>query len=103
MLIFVNLCRSESGCEWNYCRKFWGIWTKLCCWLACFYPKKHLFKKVLKKIKERAEKIIIGDPLDDKTQVGPLATKLQVERAEKIIAESIQQGAELSFWWQATQ
>ena len=49
-----------------------------------FLSKKILFKKVLKKIKERAEKIIIGDPLDDKTQVGPLATKLQVERAEKM-------------------
>ena len=39
--------------EWNYCRKFWGIWTKLCCWLACFYPK-NIYSKVLKKIKERA-------------------------------------------------
>ena len=62
-----------------------------------FLSKKIYIQKYFKKIKERAEKIIIGDPLDDKTQVGPLATKLQVERAEKIIAESIQQGAELIF------
>ena len=33
--------------------------------------------------------------------MGPLATKLQVERAEKIIVESIQQGARIDFWWQA--
>ena len=61
------------------------------------FIQKNIYKKVIEKIKERAEKIIIGDPLDDKTQVGPLATKLQVERAEKIIVESIQQGAELIF------
>ena len=61
------------------------------------FIQKNIYSKVIEKIKERAEKIIIGDPLDDKTQVGPLATKLQVERAEKIIVESIQQGAELVF------
>ena len=35
------------------------------------FIQKNIYSKVLKKIKERAEKIIIGDPLDDKTQVGP--------------------------------
>ncbi len=61
------------------------------------FIQKNIYPKILEEIKQRAEKIIIGDPLDSKTQIGPLATKLQLERAEKIIQKSIKQGAELIF------
>jgi len=54
-----------------------------------------IFDQVLAKIKERAAQIIIGDPLDDQTQVGPLATTAQLERCERVIANSVAQGAEL--------
>jgi len=52
-----------------------------------------IFDQVLAKIKERAAQIIIGDPLDDQTQVGPLATTAQLERCERVIANSVAQGA----------
>ena len=61
------------------------------------FIQKNIYSKIIEMIQEKAKKIIVGDPLDDKTQVGPLATKLQVERATKTIQESIQQGAELVF------
>jgi len=51
--------------------------------------------QVLEEIKERAAQIIIGDPLDDATQVGPLATTAQLERAERVVANSVEQGAQL--------
>ncbi len=54
-----------------------------------------IYDQVLAKIKERAAQIVIGDPLDDSTQVGPLATTAQLERAERVIANSVQQGATL--------
>ena len=54
-----------------------------------------IYEEVLAKIKERAAQIIIGDPLDDDTQVGPLATTTQLERCGRVIANSIKQGAEL--------
>ena len=70
------------------------------------FIQKNIYSKVLKKIKERAEKIIIGDPLDDKTQVGPLATKLKWNVQKKSLW-NLQQGiyptgCRVSFWWQAT-
>ena len=48
-------------------------------------------------VKERAKDIVVGDPLDNKTQVGPLATLHQVERASKVIKNSLKQGADLVF------
>ncbi|NNC81709.1 MAG: aldehyde dehydrogenase family protein, partial [Acidimicrobiales bacterium] len=44
---------------------------------------------------ERAEQIRIGDPLEAETQIGPLATKGQRDNIEAVVAESIEQGAEL--------
>ena len=41
----------------------------------------------------RARTIRIGDPLDADTQMGPLATKAQLERIEQVVAESAAQGA----------
>ncbi|MED6328241.1 MAG: aldehyde dehydrogenase [Actinomycetota bacterium] len=41
----------------------------------------------------RAEGIRIGDPLDDDTQMGPLATEAQRDRCEAVVAESAAQGA----------
>lgn len=45
------------------------------------------------RLAERAPKIKIGPPLDQKTEVGPLATKRQKENIESIIADSVAAGA----------
>ena len=49
----------------------------------------------LKRLKEKAEKIVIGNPQDMATEIGPLATKRQLERIEKLVADSIKAGAKL--------
>ena len=41
----------------------------------------------------RAEAIRIGDPLDEDSQMGPLATEAQRDRCEAVVAESAAQGA----------
>jgi acyl-CoA reductase-like NAD-dependent aldehyde dehydrogenase len=43
----------------------------------------------------RAPRIRIGDPQDMATEMGPLATRRQLERIEAVVAESRAQGAEL--------
>jgi (Z)-2-((N-methylformamido)methylene)-5-hydroxybutyrolactone dehydrogenase len=50
---------------------------------------------LLQRLAERAPRIKIGAPLDPATEMGPLATRKQKERAEKLIAESVQGGARL--------
>ena len=54
-----------------------------------------IFDRVVAEISSRASQIIIGDPMDESTQIGPLATLEQVQRCEKVIAKSIKQGATL--------
>ncbi|MDG2427926.1 MAG: aldehyde dehydrogenase [Acidimicrobiales bacterium] len=51
--------------------------------------------KFVAEVVRRAEQIRIGDPLDDMTQMGPLATQAQLDRIEDVVAESTTQGATL--------
>jgi len=59
--------------------------------------QRSIHSEIISKIKERSKSIIVGNPLDEKTQVGPLATTLQVKRASSVIKQSIKQGARLVF------
>ncbi|HXH03546.1 MAG TPA: aldehyde dehydrogenase [Candidatus Competibacteraceae bacterium] len=50
---------------------------------------------LLEKLAARAAAIRIGDPQDPATEMGPLATRRQLEHIERIVAESRAAGAEL--------
>ncbi|MDQ2066962.1 aldehyde dehydrogenase family protein [Xinfangfangia sp. CPCC 101601] len=45
--------------------------------------------------KEAADAIITGDPLDENTVLGPLVSKLQFEKVQRLIQAGIDEGAEL--------
>jgi acyl-CoA reductase-like NAD-dependent aldehyde dehydrogenase len=42
-----------------------------------------------------AEKLVVGDPLDDKTEVGPLITEREVDRVHKWVEEARSKGAKV--------
>ncbi|TPJ27542.1 aldehyde dehydrogenase family protein [Mesorhizobium sp. B2-7-2] len=48
-------------------------------------------------IKERLDKLVIGDALDAKTQIGPVVDQTQLKQDEDYIAIGRQEGAELAF------
>jgi len=51
----------------------------------------------IKYVLENVKKLIIGNPLEDKTNIGPLITKESVERVKTIIRESIESNGKLLF------
>jgi len=56
-----------------------------------------IYDEVVAKIAERAAEISIGDPLDDKTQMGPLATRNQLDNIEHSVRLSLEMGAKLIY------
>lgn len=52
-----------------------------------------LYDQFIEMVTERAQQIRIGDPLADDTQMGPLATQVQLDRCIRVVAESAEQGA----------
>ena len=49
----------------------------------------------LGRLREKAEAVVIGAPDDMATEVGPLCTARQIEHAQRLIADSLEQGARL--------
>jgi aldehyde dehydrogenase (NAD+) len=54
-------------------------------------------ERLIGMIEDKAGDIVIGDPLDAKTHVGPLCTAAQVDRIEKTLTAAQGQGARIRF------
>ncbi len=54
-----------------------------------------IFDEVMGRVAERAKRIRIGDPLDDASEMGPLATRGQLDHVERAVAASLTEGATL--------
>ena len=59
--------------------------------------QKNISSKLKDIIKQKSENIIVGNPLDPKTNLGPLCTSKQIEIIENTINKSVSQGAEIIF------
>lgn len=57
--------------------------------------EKPIYKKFVEAMAEKAKKIVLGDPLDRKTKMGPLVTAPQRERVEGYVAAGKKDGARL--------
>jgi aldehyde dehydrogenase (NAD+) len=52
---------------------------------------------LLETIAKRAAGIRIGDPLDSSTQMGPVATRAQLEKDESMVSRAVAEGAEIAY------
>lgn len=57
--------------------------------------EKPIYKKFVEAVREKAQKIVLGDPLDRKTKMGPLVTAPHRERVEGYIEAGKREGARL--------
>lgn len=61
------------------------------------YVQRGIYNDLIEKIEEKSRKIIVGDPLDHSTHIGPLCTQAQIENIERVIAKAVKQGATIRF------
>ncbi|QFT79975.1 NAD/NADP-dependent betaine aldehyde dehydrogenase [Roseovarius sp. THAF27] len=59
--------------------------------------QRSVFEEVAGKIEEKMNGVVIGDPLDASTQIGPLCTADQIRRIETTLADAISGGARVRF------
>jgi len=52
--------------------------------------------EIVDRLASRAPEIVLGDPLDQATEMGPLATERQLANIERVVAASIEAGAEVA-------
>ena len=56
---------------------------------------KKISKKIIDLIVQKSKSIILGDPENSKTNLGPLCTKNQIQKIEQTLKKSIQQGGKI--------
>ncbi len=67
----------------------------VCCAGSRLYVQESVFKEVVRKLKDRLETLIIGDPMDKNTDVGAINSKAQLDIINKYIKIGQQEGAEM--------
>jgi acyl-CoA reductase-like NAD-dependent aldehyde dehydrogenase len=68
---------------------------QVCVSVQRIYVHEKIMDKVSKKLVEGAKTLIVGDPLDIKTEVGPLITISECDRIEEWVAEAKDKGAQI--------
>lgn len=59
--------------------------------------QRNVLEDIIQRIESKMSQVVIGDPLDAKTHVGPLCTTDQVDRIEHTLSRSVAQGATIHF------
>lgn len=67
----------------------------VCCAGSRLYVQESVLKQVVRKLKDRMETLIVGDPLDKNTDIGAINSKEQLGIINKYLKIGIQEGAEM--------
>ncbi len=67
----------------------------VCCAGSRLYVQESVYKEVLRKLKDRLETLIVGDPLDKNTDIGAINSKEQLATINKYLKIGVSEGAEM--------
>jgi aldehyde dehydrogenase (NAD+) len=67
----------------------------VCCAGSRLFVQESVMKKVIRKLKDRMETLIVGDPMDKNTDIGAINSKDQLATIRKYIDIGIREGAEI--------
>jgi len=77
-----------------YLKRF-SICGQTCDSLKRLLVQETIFEEVVEKLKKRFKNIIVGDPLDEKTDIASLVAKRQVDLLEAQVNDAIEKGAKV--------
>jgi aldehyde dehydrogenase (NAD+) len=67
----------------------------VCCAGSRLYVQESVFKEVVRKLKDRLETLIVGDPMDKNTDIGAINSKQQLDQINKYLKIGQKEGAEM--------
>lgn len=66
-----------------------------CCARSRYLVERSIYAEFVERFVENSRKVRIGNPLDEQTEIGPLASPVQRERVEGYVRQGVAQGAKL--------
>ncbi len=68
---------------------------QVCVSVQKIFAREDICENLANRLAEGAKKLIVGDPTNEKTEVGPLITNWEVNRIEEWVNEAVESGAKL--------
>lgn len=75
--------------------KRFGFCGQTCDGLKRLLVHESKFEEVVEKLKARVEKTVVGNPLDEKTNMGPLVAQRQLDLLKSQVADAVKKGARI--------
>ncbi|MBX7137319.1 MAG: aldehyde dehydrogenase family protein [Oligoflexia bacterium] len=67
----------------------------VCCAGSRLFVQESVYDTVIRKLKDRLETLIVGDPLDKNTDIGAINSKMQLDKISAYLKIGVAEGAEL--------
>ena len=67
----------------------------VCCAGSRLYVQESVYKEVIRKLKDRLETLIVGDPMDKNTDIGAINSRQQLDTIHKYLKIGQKEGAEM--------
>ena len=67
----------------------------VCCAGSRLFVQEGIADKVVQKLKDRLETLIVGDPLDKNTDIGAINSKMQYDKIQEYLKIGLEEGAEM--------
>jgi aldehyde dehydrogenase (NAD+) len=67
----------------------------VCCAGSRLFVQESVAEEVIKKLKDRLETLIVGDPLDKNTDIGAINSKMQLDKINEYLKIGLNDGAEM--------
>ena len=67
----------------------------VCCAGSRLYVQESVYKEVVRKLKDRLQTLIVGDPMDKNTDIGAINSKQQLDQINKYLKIGQDEGAEM--------
>lgn len=68
---------------------------QVCISVQRIYVHKDIYEAFVAKLIEKTEEFVVGNPLDEKTDIGPMIRLTEAERVEAWVKEAVEQGARI--------
>ncbi|MEC0301300.1 aldehyde dehydrogenase family protein [Peribacillus frigoritolerans] len=68
---------------------------QVCISVQRIYVHNDIYETFVAKLIEKTENFVVGDPLDEKTDIGPMIRLTEAERVEEWVNEAVEQGAQI--------
>jgi aldehyde dehydrogenase (NAD+) len=67
----------------------------VCCAGSRLFVQESVMKTVVRKLKDRLETLVVGDPLDKNTDIGAINSRMQLEKIKKYLKIGVNEGGEM--------